>query len=74
MATSTAKILTRKFVFDDKNTKTDLPDPNPAFSPEQVRTFYGTTHSALTNAAITQETDAQGAEVITFKTYAGTKG
>lgn len=70
---STAQIISRIIVLDNKGVKTTLPDPNAGFSDEQVRQFYAGQHPEITNAAIEKGGTAQ-APTLTFKTYAGTKG
>ena len=70
---STAQIISRIIVLDNKGTKITLPDPNAGFSDEQVRQFYSGQHPEITNAAIEKGGTAH-APTLTFKTYAGTKG
>jgi PRTRC genetic system protein C len=51
-----------------------LPDPNPMFSPEQVREFYAPTYPEIANAAI-DGPEATGGELrFTFTRAVGTKG
>lgn len=62
--------VTRIFRFDGR----DLPDPNPKWSPDKVRSFYSSEHGELTNAAIKGPTLEGGTSVYLFQTVVGTKG
>jgi len=60
----------RVFRFDGR----DLPDPNPKWSPDKVRSFYSNDHGELTNANIKGPTIEGDQAVYLFKTVVGTKG
>ena len=52
----------------------DLPDPNPKWSPDKVRSFYTNEHPTLTNATVKGPTLEGDQAVYLFKTVVGTKG
>jgi PRTRC genetic system protein C len=51
-----------------------LPDPNPDFTPEQVREMYVTTYPELATAAITGPAAAARGMEYTFTRAVGAKG
>ncbi len=59
-----------------KHNQTTLADPNPDMTPEQVKTFYATSHPELLNAGIgSPQTDLlAGTVTYTFITNYGRKG
>ena len=66
----TIRPLTRIFKLGD----TELPDPNPEASPEEVQRIYAATHPQIVNASL-KEPVVDG-ETVTheFVTKIGTKG
>ena len=51
-----------------------LADPNPAYSPDQVKQFYSAIHADLTNAAVEGGTFEGDVQTWVFKRGVGTKG
>lgn len=62
--------LIRKFVFGALK----LDDPNPAWSPTQVKEFFATTYPDLTNAEIAGPEIKNGTATFTLRRAVGTKG
>ncbi len=54
--------------------KTRLPDPNPAYTPEQVLSFYSGPHPELTTATIGAPVIEKDEQVFVFSTTVGVKG
>jgi PRTRC genetic system protein C len=66
--------LEREFRFKHNGQDMNLPDPDPARSPEQVMQFYANQYPALTTASV-GATKYEGNKVIfEFQTTIGTKG
>lgn len=65
---------TSKFprVFKMKNEK--LPDPNPAFTPDEVMAFYSNQYPELTTSNVFGPKIENDQAVYEFKTTVGTKG
>ena len=70
MATLQTTALRRRFRYQ----ALDLPDPDPAASPEEVKRLLAATHPALLSASIDGPALEDGAWVYTFKRAVGTKG
>lgn len=51
-----------------------LPDPDPRFTPEQVRDFYATAYPEITTASIEGPEESDGALKYKFTRALGTKG
>lgn len=67
--------LTRVFKFnEEEDDDKSLPDPNPAFSAEEVMEFYAGLHPELTTARIIGPTVEDGKAVFNFVTNYGVKG
>jgi len=64
------KALARKFMFNSLK----LDDPNPAWSPDQVREFFATTYPDLTNAEIEGPEIKDGEAIFAIRRQVGTKG
>lgn len=64
----------REFVAEINGEKQTLPDPNPSFSPEEVRKHYAALHGELTNAAIEGPKATKDGVSYSIITKAGTKG
>jgi len=62
--------LERVFVFNG----TKLPDPNPAFTVEQVRDIYVNTYPELATAAVEGPSPVGGVMQYTFTRAVGVKG
>lgn len=65
--------LKREFILEGKS-RTVLPDPDPAMSPDQVMTFYSNTYPELTTSAVHGPAYDNDKIVYRFKTTVGTKG
>lgn len=65
-----AQQLTRKFFFNG----VELPDPGPAFSPEEVKDIYSNQYPDLSTAIIDGPSIKDGVATYTFKRNVGTKG
>ena len=66
----TATALTRHFEYNG----TQLPDPNPELTPEQVQEFYATQYPELTNSHI-QGPEPRGNKLVySFSREFGSKG
>lgn len=66
--------IERKFKMKKGSEKIVLDDPNPAFTPEEVLSFYSNVHPELTTATVgpmVMENDQANYE---FVTTVGTKG
>lgn len=57
-----------------KTGSTTFPDPGPAYSPDQVKEFYQSTHGFLINFEVDGPTFIDGVEHYDFVKEAGTKG
>lgn len=69
-----ATALKRAFKFKKGSETISLPDPNPAFTAQEVIQFYSTQHPELTTCTIDgPKVDGEEA-VYEFKTTVGTKG
>ncbi len=66
----TVEKLERTFLFNGAK----LPDPNPAFTVEQVRDMYVNTYPELATAAIDGPTLVNGAMQYVFTRAVGAKG
>jgi PRTRC genetic system protein C len=64
------KVLERRFTYNG----TRLPDPNPAFTVEQVRDTYVNCYPELATAGIEGPSPADGAMEYTFTRSVGAKG
>lgn len=62
--------LTRKFTYNG----VDLPDPGPAFNPEQVKDLYCAAYPDLANASIEGPERIGGNLTYSFRRAVGTKG
>lgn len=62
--------LTRKFQYNSIT----LPDPNGAFTPDQVKEFYATQYPELTNSVIEGPTTKAGVATYKFTRAVGSKG
>jgi len=62
--------LTRKFQYNSIT----LPDPNGAFTPEQVKEFYATQYPELTNSVVEGPTTKAGVATYKFTRAVGAKG
>jgi PRTRC genetic system protein C len=62
--------ITRTFKFNNRV----LPDPNPAWSPAQVKDLYATQYPELASAAIEGPELKDGRQVYSFVRQVGTKG
>jgi PRTRC genetic system protein C len=62
--------LTRKFHFNSLK----LDDPNPAWTPDQVKAFFATTYPDLTNAEIAGPEINGNNAIYTLRRQVGTKG
>jgi PRTRC genetic system protein C len=62
--------IARCFLYNGRT----LADPNPAFTPEQVKQFYSAIHADLTNAAIEGGQFEGDTQTWEFKRGVGTKG
>ena len=60
----------RVFIYNGRT----LPDPDPSFTPEQVKQFYSAIHADLTNAAVEGGTFEGNTQTFEFKRGVGTKG
>jgi PRTRC genetic system protein C len=69
MAETTTRVR-RKFVFNG----TEMADPDPSLSAEDVKKIYSGQYAQLTNASISGPETKDGKEVYTFKAAVGTKG
>lgn len=65
-----AQQLTRKFSFNGA----DLPDPGPAFSPEEVKDLYSNQYPDLSTAIINPPSIKDDVATYTFSRNVGTKG
>ena len=63
-------LLTRKFKFGEIM----LEDPNPAFTPERVISFYAAHYPAMTTSKISGPTQTGDNLVFDISTNIGTKG
>lgn len=70
--TTATTITTVRRVF--KTGSTTFPDPGPAYSPDQVKEFYQTTHGFLINFEVDGPNFIEGVEHYDFVKEAGTKG
>lgn len=66
--------LPRKFSFQQNGKSQDLPDPNPAFSPEAVLNFYSNTYPELTTAKISGPSLTDSGHEYRFDSVIGKKG
>ncbi len=66
--------FTRVFKFKKNKEITELNDPNPELSPEQVLTFYSSSHPELTTATIDGPKIENDKAVYEFTATVGTKG
>jgi PRTRC genetic system protein C len=67
-------VIPRKFIFDNDGEETVLPDPNPAFTPHEVMSFYSHEHPELTSATVIGPViDGENIKY-EFKSVLGTKG
>lgn len=57
-----------------KHGKNELPDPNPALSPEEVMAYYSNQYPELTTSNIFGPKIENDKAVYEFKTTVGTKG
>ncbi len=67
---ATARVLTRLFIYNGMT----LPDPGAHLSPDQVRAFYSTTYSELTNALVEGPETTDRSVRFKFVRAVGTKG
>jgi PRTRC genetic system protein C len=72
MAALKSEPLKREFV--DSKTNMTLPDPNKAYTPEQVKDYYGNQYPHLINATLSGPDMGGGKLTFTFSSKAGTKG
>lgn len=61
-----------KRIFKYKDT--ELSDPDPVMTPEEVLTFYSNTYPELTTSNVHGELTEEGNMEYSFKTIIGTKG
>jgi PRTRC genetic system protein C len=66
----TAIKVTRVF----RTGSTNLPDPGPNYTPNQVKDFYSNMYGFLTNFEVEGPTLANGTETYEFVKSVGTKG
>ena len=66
--------LPREFKFTKNGKEIILPDPNPAFTPEEVRKFYSSQHGELTNSNVNGPSIEDDKKIYSFGTKVGTKG
>lgn len=66
--------LKREFVLESRSGKTNLPDPDPNMSPEQVMSFYSNTYPELVTSNVHGPSYRENKVVYSFKTSVGTKG
>ncbi len=66
--------LEREFRFKHNGQDVNLPDPDPARSPEQVMQFYANQYPELTTASVGATRHEDGKVVYEFQTTIGTKG
>lgn len=66
--------LKRAFKFKKDGKMTNLADPNPAFTVEEVIQFYSSSHAELTTSTIDGPKIEDDTAVYEFKTTVGTKG
>jgi PRTRC genetic system protein C len=64
------KALERRFTYNG----TRLPDPNPAFTAEEVRDMYVSTYPELATASVEGPSPNDGAMEYTFTRAVGAKG
>jgi len=64
------KVITRKFSFNGA----DLPDPGPAFTPEEVKDIYSNQYPDLSTAIVNEPSIKDDVMTYTFKRNVGTKG
>lgn len=65
--------LKRKFKFKKDSRFTNIPDPNPEFTPEEVMQFYCNQYPELTTATIDGPKIEEDCAVYEFKCTVGTK-
>lgn len=66
--------LKRTFSFKKGTETITLPDPNPAFTPQQIIQFHATQHPELTTSTISGPKISGEALEYEFVTTIGTKG
>ena len=66
--------IVRTFLLKKNNQDIPLDDPNPAFTPEEVLTFYSNIYAELTNSTIFGPKLENDKLVFEFKTTIGIKG
>lgn len=66
--------LSRVFKLKKGKETITLPDPNPAFTKEEVMQFYSPQHPELTTCTIDGPTVEDDSQVFIFKTTVGDKG
>lgn len=66
--------LEREFTFQKGKETVKLPDPNPAFTPQEVAKFYAAKHPELTTASVDGPKVTGTAASYEFRTTVGTKG
>lgn len=69
-----ATILKRSFILDKAGKKSELADPNPDFTPEEVLKYYSVMHPELTNSSVFGPEVKENKLEFSFKTSVGTKG
>jgi PRTRC genetic system protein C len=62
--------LTRKFSFNGA----DLPDPGPAFTPDEVKDIYSNQYPDLSTAIVNEPSIKDDVATYTFTRNVGTKG
>lgn len=66
--------LKREFKFSKGGKTILLDDPNPAFIPDDVMSFYSATHPELTTSTVSGPEILNDKAIYEFKTTVGTKG
>lgn len=71
---ATVQKLKREFKFKKDGTTVTLPDPNPAFTTDEVLRFYSGQYPELTTATLDGPKVEGNSAVYSVKTTVGTKG
>jgi PRTRC genetic system protein C len=66
--------LTRQFKLKNRDTDIMIPDPNPAYSLDQVAEFLSEDYPEVTNAVLGQPTEKDGMLTYEITSTFGTKG
>ena len=64
------QVVRRRFVLNG----TDLPDPDPTLTPEEVRSHYEDMYPELANGKVVRDGEVHEEEVYLFKVSVGHKG